>query len=101
MDNKRYYGADVELVFSDAPTGEELEQFEGWAERLQRVSGPHKFIFVYMSPSGNRQLQKLMEYSGPLTEGEFRRYNLGRGPKRERISRGKGQRKANRRDRWR
>lgn len=103
MDSERYVGRDVELVFSDAPTAEELEQVEGWAEAIQQMSGPHKILFVNMGPRDDRQLQELMEYLPArdlLVEDEAnRRYVIQKPPRGAR--KGKGQRKANRRDRWR
>lgn len=108
----RYVGRSPELVFSTPPTGEQLEQTEGWADRIQQMSGPHKIIYVDMGPQGNRQLEELVQYLyvdqtrgdvlGPLTADEFRRYRVY--SEKEIcpwVRKGKGQRKANRRERWR
>lgn len=123
MDDQRYVGRDVELVFSDAPTAEELEQVEGWAEKIQQLSGPHKVILVSMGPRDNRQLQELMQHLLVEDEPSIRMAPTrcgqsavfleapswaGTEPTRVRGSyyapghvKGKGQRKGNRRDRWR
>ena len=92
MPNRTVFVGDVDLQL------EELEQLAGWAEKVQELSGPHKFIFVKLGE--DRQPVDPMEYLGPLTADEFRRYNWVEPMKRKGINKGKGQRKANRRDRW-
>jgi len=96
-DSKRYVGRDVELVFSDAPTAAELEQVEGWADKIQQMSGPHKVIFIEMGGGGNHQTQELIQHL--LAEDEANRRYLVQEPPRG-PRKGKGQRKANRGGRW-
>lgn len=126
MDSQRYQGTEVDLVFLEdlGHSPEQLAQIEAWAERVQRVPSPHKFIFVHLSPGGNRQLDDLMQYLQPEDEPGFRMAPTREGQsavlppeafpcageKATRVRgsyyapghvKGKGQRKANRRDRWR
>lgn len=83
-------GEDVQL--------DELRQLVSWANKVQELSGPHEFILVKLGD--DRQPSELLEHLGPLTADEFRRYNLVKPLKRKGINKGKGQRKANRKDRW-
>lgn len=104
---KRYFGSDAELVFSHAPTAEEREQVEGWADKIQQMSGLHKIIYVDMGPQGNRQLEELRQHLMVEDEANRRFQVMDNLPKSKKprppgdhIQRGKAWGKKNRRNKW-
>lgn len=96
---ERYIGTDPQLVYAGEGFGT-VDQLIG---ELADVSCNFEIVVCGGEDAQLLELFNHLKYSeqpGPVTEAEFRRYNLVKPLKRKGVNKGKGQRKANRKDRW-